>query len=260
MSAKKITLLTVIFGVAVFLTVDGLFALQMASSKKLALPSARPSLFDVASMVTTPATTPQEPAATKKADPTKSSVPPTNGVPPRASAGASTEVASDTQTSSPTDATQMPLNPDDDLKSSANRLNMIDQVSNDADQLFSVAGQDESWSVNQQSMDQQDYRSADGTAEITKWFGTDDGSSSNVIQAEEAHLENGELIDRWYNENGTVQQVMHQYNKDNSYSVYRYDTGEIEATRTIVNGNEIFIRFDREGRQIQKTYTPAPSP
>jgi antitoxin component YwqK of YwqJK toxin-antitoxin module len=147
-------------------------------------------------------------------------------------------------------------NPDGDLKSSQTRLNAIDDISAAADELFAPTGADPSWSVNQQGMDQIDYQSPDGNTAITKWFSSgEDGSSA--VQAEEAQLPNGELIDRWYNDNGGAQQVMHQYDKNNSYSVYYYDTGEIEATRVIKDGNEIFTKYDRDGRQIQRTYTPA---
>lgn len=137
-----------------------------------------------------------------------------------------------------------------DLRNSQERLNAIDSISQEADTLFAPVGDAGSWSVNQQDMDQQDYQTSSGA--ITKWF-----SEDGVSRAEEAQLNNGELVDRWYHDDGSVEQVMHQYDKRNSYSVYYYANGKVEATRVIRDGNEVFTKYDPDGREIQRTYTPA---
>jgi hypothetical protein len=142
---------------------------------------------------------------------------------------------------------------DADLRNSQARLNAIDNITQEADSLFNAptgARDFGAWSVNQQDMDQQDYQTRDGA--ITKWFG-DDGTP----RAEEAHLNNGEVVDRWYHDDGSVEQVMHQYDKGNSYSVYYYPDGRVEATRVTHDGNEIFTKYDHDGREIQRTLTPA---
>jgi hypothetical protein len=256
---------TALVATVAILTIIGLIAIQNTSTKK-SQATRHPSLFDVASIVST-TTDPKVESTTKPAKSVATKVTPQQsfedsvGVAPTTSAADpnSDQPSAEDESSPAPVATEMPLDPDDDLKSSATRLNMIDQVSNFADDLFTAPGQGESWSLNQQDMDQQDYRSKDGSAAITKWYGSENGDASSGVRAEEAQLENGQLVDRWYNENGSVQQVMHQYDKANSYSVYYYDNGNIEATRAIVNGAEIFIKYDRDGRQIQKTYTPASS-
>jgi hypothetical protein len=166
-------------------------------------------------------------------------------------AAASDLVPAPSTPSAPIDTT----NTEDDLRSSQDRLNAIEDLAQNTDRLFSTEAVAEgSWSVNPQNMDQLDYQTPDGN--ITAWFSQDENGNA-VIRAQEAQLANGELVDRWFGENGNVEQIMHQYDRGNSYSVYYYATGEIEATRVVRDGNEIFTRYDRDGRQIQRTYTPA---
>lgn len=156
-----------------------------------------------------------------------------------------------TTPSAPVDTT----NTEDDLRSSQDRLNAIEDLTQNTDRLFATdAIADGSWSVNPQNMDQLDYQTPDGN--ITAWFSQDENGNA-VVRAQEAQLANGELVDRWFGENGNVEQIMHQYDRGHSYSVYYYATGEVEATRVVRDGNEIFTRYDRDGRQIQRTYTPA---
>jgi hypothetical protein len=229
-----------------------LIATQRASSGE----DRRPPLFETASMPS-PKIAANVSSATRQSDSSRSPTPKATSaktasrsdLPPSSASAATATPEPATDAATPIEQT----NPDGDLRSSQARLNAIDRISNFANDLFTAppaAGEIDSWSVNQQDMDQQDYRSND--ADITKWFG--DGGT---LRAEEAQLDDGEVVDRWYNDDGSVEQVMHQYDKNNSYSVYRYPSGEIEATRIVRDGNEIFTRYDRDGRQIQRTYTPA---
>ena len=149
-----------------------------------------------------------------------------------------------------------------DIKDSARRLAAIDRINQDADTYFNLPGSPGAWSVNQQDQNQVDYQV--GTAAVTKWYGeasSENGSGvpgasgapEGQLRAEEVQLAGGQVIDRWYHSNGAVQQVMHRYNEDRSYSVYYYDSGEVEATRNVQGSKEIFTKFDRSGRVIQKT-------
>lgn len=145
-------------------------------------------------------------------------------------------------------------NPDGDLKNSQLRLNAIEELARGADDLFSTpAVEDSSWTVNQQGLDQQDYRTAN--ADVTAWLGQDE-SGNGIVRAQEAVMTDGTVVDRWFNDSGGIEQVMRQYDQKNSYSAYYYPSGEIEATRVVKDGAEIFIRYDRDGREIQRSYTP----
>ena len=165
----------------------------------------------------------------------------------------------DTRVENPRTAIKVPApireNPDSKVKylrDSISRMNAIDSLSNYSDSLFQTSGRPESWSVNQENLDQIDYRSGDGSTEITKWFG--DGESATAhLRAEEAQLANGEKIDRWYHPNGTVKQIERRYPDGRSISVYYYDNGSVEATRSARGEHEIFTKYDRDGRQIQRT-------
>lgn len=178
----------------------------------------------------------------------------TNGhPPPSAEPSESADSAVSTQTPNLPRAHEASPSTSGDLKDSARRLDTIDAVSAFADQLFNAEPTFEpSQTVNQQGLDQQDYRLDDGTA-ITTWSGQDDGSGSGPLRAQEAQLPNGEVVDRWFHDNGAVQQVMHTYDANHSISVYYYENGQTEAMRIIQNGREIFMRYDRDGRLIEKT-------
>ncbi len=138
-----------------------------------------------------------------------------------------------------------------DLRDSQERLSAIDNLELKADRLFDLPelpdgfGQ---WSVNPQNMDQLDYQTPEGS--ITAWYSPD-----GVARAQEAQLANGQLVDRWYNTDGQVEQIMHQIDPQNSYSVYYYASGEVEATRIVRGGTEIFTRYSRDGRQLERTQT-----
>jgi hypothetical protein len=192
--------------------------------------------------------------------PTASPAPTATASPPGSPSAAAAADAVASPTTSASDSAGTPVNTTNsqgDLRSSQARLDAIDSISQNADRLFATQALPEdfgSWSTNPQGLDQRDYQTPDGA--ITAWSAQDE-SGGNRVRAQEAQLNNGELVDRWFNDQGQVEQVMHQYNRDNSYSVYYYPTGEVQATRVVRNGAEIFTKYDRDGRQAERTQTPA---
>lgn len=246
-------------GVVAMIVIAGLFALNRSSTT-----SKRPNLYNTAAVegapVIPPAAATSSPtnSASTTASPQKPAGKP--GVPPASIALNPPKDALDESnfTNPIVGDTTVELTPQGDLRDSPDRLRMMENTASAADDIFAAPPAEEGdWTVNQQGLDQQDYTSADGNADITKWYADGDGGGGQSVQAEEAQLANGEVVDRWYNDNGTVQQVSHQYDANNSYSVYYYDNGQPEAERVIKNGNEIFTKYDRDGHQIQRAYTPA---
>lgn len=171
------------------------------------------------------------------------------GVAPRVATSSPTPAP---KVNAPSVATHVQTTQFGDLKDSARRVDTIESVTNFADQLFSTPGTDSFWTTNEQGMDQQDYHLIDGTA-VTAWFSQDE-RGTGMVRAQEAQLPNGEVIDRWFHDNGAVQQIQHQYDESNSVAVYYYENGtDVEAMRIIQSGREIFTRYDRAGRLIEKT-------
>jgi hypothetical protein len=138
------------------------------------------------------------------------------------------------------------------LRDSSSRLDAIDALSNFSDLLFRTPGGPESWSINQQDLDQVDYRSVDGATQFTKWHGgAGNNSGGGRPRAEEAQLANGDVIDRWFHPNGQVRLIEGKYADGRSVSVYYYENGAVEATRSSRGDREIFRKYDRDGREIQ---------